>query len=79
MGYFVKSLWKKTDTFFMETTQISFRLPKALLDLIDELAERDLRTRTNMLEYILMNWLREHEPDAFDDFGNILPVPEKNP
>jgi metal-responsive CopG/Arc/MetJ family transcriptional regulator len=55
----------------METTQISFRLGKNLLELIDELAKRELRTRTNMIEFILTNWLREHEPVAFDDDGNI--------
>jgi metal-responsive CopG/Arc/MetJ family transcriptional regulator len=56
----------------METTQISFRLTTDLLELIDGLAKRDLRTRTNMIEFILMNWLREHEPDSFNDDGSIL-------
>jgi predicted DNA-binding protein len=56
----------------MPSEQISFRLPKELLMLIDELAARDLRTRTNMIEFILMSWLREHEQDSFDDFGNII-------
>jgi metal-responsive CopG/Arc/MetJ family transcriptional regulator len=56
----------------METTQISFRLPKDLLELIDELAKRDLRTRTNMIEFILTSWLREHESSSFNDNGSIL-------
>jgi hypothetical protein len=56
----------------MPTEQISFRLSKDLLMLLDELADRELRTRTNLIEYILMNWLREHEPDSFDDFGRII-------
>jgi hypothetical protein len=56
----------------MPSEQISFRLPKELLMLVDELAARELRTRTNMLEFILMDWFREHEPDSFDDFGNII-------
>jgi hypothetical protein len=56
----------------MPTEQISFRLPKDLLMLLDDLADRELRTRTNLIEYILMNWLQEHEPDSFDDFGRII-------
>jgi metal-responsive CopG/Arc/MetJ family transcriptional regulator len=61
----------------MPSEQISFRLPKELLKLLDELASRDLRTRTNMIEFILMSWLREHEPNSFDKFGNIkLSPPE---
>jgi hypothetical protein len=56
----------------MPTEQISFRLSKDLLMLLDELAGRELRTRTNLIEYILMSWLREHEADSFDDFGNII-------
>jgi hypothetical protein len=56
----------------MPTEQISFRLSKDLLMLLDDMAGRELRTRTNLIEYILMSWLREHEPDSFDDFGNIF-------
>jgi hypothetical protein len=56
----------------MPTEQISFRLSKDLLMLLDDLADRELRTRTNQIEYILMSWLREHEPDSFDDFGHII-------
>jgi metal-responsive CopG/Arc/MetJ family transcriptional regulator len=72
MGYNVKLFNKNSDTFFMETTQISFRLDKELLDLIDFLAKRDLRTRTNMIEFILTSWLREHEPDMLDEDGKFL-------
>jgi len=53
------------------TEQISLRLSKDLLGLLDFLAKRDLRTRTNLIEYILINWLREHEPNEFDDEGGI--------
>jgi hypothetical protein len=56
----------------MPTEQISLRLSKDLLMLLDELAGRELRTRTNLIEYILTSWLREHEADSFDDFGNIF-------
>jgi hypothetical protein len=56
----------------MPTEQISFRLSKDLLMLLDDLADRELRTRTNLIEYILMDWLREHEADSFDDFGHII-------
>jgi metal-responsive CopG/Arc/MetJ family transcriptional regulator len=58
--------------FRMPTEQISLRLPKELLALLDDLAKREVRTRTNLIEYILTNWLREHEPDSFDDDGNII-------
>jgi len=54
------------------TGQISIRLPKDLLKLLDKLAKRDLRDRTNLIEYILMNWLREHENMEFDEEGNIF-------
>lgn len=56
----------------MPTEQISFRLSKDLLMLLDDLADREMRTRTNLIEYILMSWLREHDPDLFDDFGHII-------
>jgi metal-responsive CopG/Arc/MetJ family transcriptional regulator len=72
MGYNVKLFNTNSDTAFMETTQISFRLDKDLLELIDGLAKRDLRTRTNMIEFILTNWLREHESESFNDDGTIL-------
>jgi hypothetical protein len=72
MGYNVKYFRKFADNFSMPTEQISFRLPKELLKLLDELAQRYLRTRTNLIEYILTNWLREHEADSFDEFGNII-------
>jgi metal-responsive CopG/Arc/MetJ family transcriptional regulator len=66
-----------SDNIFMATTeQISIRLPKNLLELLDYLSKRDLRTRTNLIEYILMNWLREHEPREFDDEGNIQDLNE---
>jgi len=53
------------------TEQISLRLSKDLLTLLDFMSKRDLRTRTNLIEYILMSWLRDHEPNEFDDNGNI--------
>jgi hypothetical protein len=56
----------------METTQISFRLPAGLLGLIDELAKRELRTRTNMIEFILTSWLRQNEPGSFADDGSVM-------
>jgi metal-responsive CopG/Arc/MetJ family transcriptional regulator len=54
------------------TGQISLRLPKDLLELLDRIAKRDLRDRTNLIEFILISWLREHEPNEFDDENNIL-------
>ena len=62
-----------SDNIFMaKTEQITMRLPKDLLELLDFIANRDLRTRSNLIEFILINWLREHEPNEFNDDGNIL-------
>jgi hypothetical protein len=55
----------------MPTDQISLRLPKELLAAIDTIAKEELRTRTNMIEYILTTWMIENHcdelPDAFVD------------
>jgi hypothetical protein len=72
MGYNVKYFRKYSDNFSMPSEQISFRLSKGLLALLDDMADRELRTRTNLIEFILTSWLREHEPDSFDDFGRII-------
>ena len=54
------------------TEQISLRLPKDLLKLLDFLAKRDLRNRSNLIEYILVSWLREHEPGEFGDIEDAM-------
>jgi metal-responsive CopG/Arc/MetJ family transcriptional regulator len=40
-------------------TQISIRLPNELLDQIQGLAEKERRTRSNMIAYLLREKLRE--------------------
>jgi metal-responsive CopG/Arc/MetJ family transcriptional regulator len=56
----------------MPNDQISFRLPKELLKAIDLMATRDLRTRTNMIEFILTSWIREHEPLLLEADGKFI-------
>jgi metal-responsive CopG/Arc/MetJ family transcriptional regulator len=56
----------------MPNDQISFRLPKKLLEAIDFMATRDLRTRTNMIEFILTSWIREHEPLLLEEDGKFI-------
>ena len=51
----------------MATEQISFRLSKDLLETIDFLAVEQLRTRSNMIEFMLTSWIREHAPHMQDD------------
>jgi len=59
----------------MKTEQISFRLPAPLLSCIDELAKEEIRTRTNMIEFMLVDWLREHRPNAYGEyFDEVHPV-----
>ena len=54
------------------TGQVSLRLPKDLLKLLGKIAKRDVRDRTNLIEFILINWLREHEPEEFGEDGTII-------
>jgi predicted DNA-binding protein len=72
MGYNVKYFFKYSDNFSMPNDQISFRLPKELLEAIDFMATRDLRTRTNMIEFILTSWIREHEPLLLEEDEKFL-------
>jgi len=63
----------------MATEQISFRLSKDLLESIDFLAVEQLRTRSNMIEYMLTSWIREHAPNMLEEEdGKYLAIIRKN-
>jgi len=63
----------------MATEQISFRLSKDLLESIDFLAVEQLRTRSNMIEYMLTSWIREHAPNILEEEdGKYMAIIRKN-
>jgi hypothetical protein len=51
----------------MRTEQIGFRVSKPLLDTIDRVAREQLRTRTNMIEFMLRSWLRNNEDEEYGE------------
>jgi len=60
------------------TTQISFRLSYKLLSTIDFLATQELRTRSNMIEYMLTSWIREHGNGELEEDEDFVETIEKS-
>jgi len=42
---------------------IGLKILPSVLEAVDKLAEADSRTRSNAVEWILQNWIREHRPE----------------
>jgi hypothetical protein len=58
-----------SDIGFMARTQIGARLTDELVSAIDKLAAEQVRDRTNMIEFILVDWIREHRPELLKPEG----------
>lgn len=52
--------------------QYAFRLDSELMRRVDELGKKDMRNRTNMVEYILADYVRRSDP-------SFEPAPEPAP
>jgi hypothetical protein len=57
----------------MAKTQIAIRLDDELLELVDELAKAEDRTRTDVIEGVLERWIGEEQ--RFSDVSKIPGLP----
>lgn len=42
-----------------ESTVVALRLPRELVELVDEHADRERRTRSNMMRFMIEDWLMD--------------------
>lgn len=62
----------------MEKRQfVGLKIPPDLITAIDALAEAQGRTRSNMMEQILLGWIREHYPSLLPPPTPVVPVKKK--
>jgi metal-responsive CopG/Arc/MetJ family transcriptional regulator len=48
----------------METKQVTIRLPACLIAEIERTAKEEKRNRSNMISYILREWVEKREKEA---------------
>lgn len=60
-----------TDNHRMARTQIGARLEDDLVKAIDILATEQIRDRSNMIEYILTDWIKQHRPELLTQIGRL--------
>ena len=56
----------------MAKEQLTIHIPENLLRAIEKLANDELRSKANMIEYILTDWMRNNHDKCLENYDEIL-------